>query len=185
MDFWIALLGIVALIFAYPYIRCFFKRLICAQKLIKICRKKRYFLSKTHLFWFLGGKHSERCDCYIETPTEVFAVKLFGVKRRLTVLMLKTNGEYFIRSFIAFGTGAHIALNSKSRALPRYNFRYSYKDEWEIKTPRNIFLVNPAAMEIRRKPDNGPETIIGAGETVNGMEISTLSRFLGELESLI
>jgi hypothetical protein len=188
MEFLYALIGIVAIIILFPYIRCFFKRLKCAYKIKRLCRAKEYKIYSTHLLGFLGSKHTKKCDFYIETANEVFAIKLFGMPRRRSVLIFKENGEYFIRRFIGFssyGSAIRYPIDGRPRRLPQYDFRYKYRDEWEIKTPRHILLVNPISMEIRRQPKNGAEVIVGAGDTVNGMEIESLSRLLGDLESAI
>ena len=188
MEFLYALIGIVAIIVLFPYIRCFVKRLSCAGKIKKLCREKGYKMHAAHPLWFLGGKYGAKCDLYVETANELFAVKLFGMPRRRSVLIFKENGEYFIRRFIGFssyGSAIRYPIDGRSRRLPQYDFRYKYRDEWEIKTPRHILLVNPVSMEIRRQPKNGAEVIVGAGDTVNGMEIESLSRFLGDLESAI
>lgn len=188
MGFWYALTGIVALIVLFPYIRCFLKRLKCASKMQKLCRRKEYIIRSTHPLWFLGNKHAKKCDLYIETTNEVFAIKLFGMPRRLSVLIMKENGEYFIRNYVAlisYGGGIRFPINGKPKAMPVYDFRYKYRDEWEIKTPRHILLVNPVSMEFRRQPHHGGEVTVGAGEIVNGMEIDPLSRLLGDLESAL
>ncbi len=170
------------------YIRCFFKRLVCMGKIKKVCRNKGYKIYPTHPIWFLGNKHSKKCDLYIETSNEVFSIKLFGMPKRLSILVLKENGEYFIRSFIAlisYGGGIRFPINGKPKSMPAYDFRYKYKNEWEIKTPRNILLVNPVSMEFRRQPQHGSEVIVGAGDIVNGMELDSLPRLLGDLESAL
>ena len=186
MEFWIFLLSLIVLFLAFPYLRCFVKRLICFGKIRRLCRKKQYRLFGTHLLWFLGGKHSVRCDCYIETPSEVYAVKLFGTGRRRAVLVFKENGTYFVRHFIALisyvGLAARFPIESKPRRLLAYDFRVGYRDAWEIKTPRHILLVHPVCMEIHYRPERGAEVILGAGDTVGGMELMTLSRLLGDLE---
>ena len=188
MEFWYALIGIIALIVFFPYIRCYFKRTKCAYKIKKLCRTKGYKIYSTHPLWFLGNKHAKKCDLYIETANEVFAIKLFGMPRRLSILILKENGEYFIRSFIAlisYGGGIRFPINGKPKPMPVYDFRYKYRDEWEIKTPRRVLLVNPVSMEFKRQPHHGYEVTVGAGEIVNGMEIDSLPRLLGDLESAL
>ena len=188
MEFWYMLIGFVTLVVLYPYIRCLLKRLTCQRKIKKICRKKGYRLYATHLLWFLGNKHSKKCDLYIETDNEVFAVKLFSMPRRLSVLVMKENGYYFVRNYIAlmsYGAGIRFPIDSKPKPMPAYDFRYRYRNEWEIKTPRHILLINPVSMELKRQPHHGGEVIVGAGNIVNGMEIDSLSRLLGDLESAL
>jgi len=189
MEFWYVLIGIAAFIVLFPYIRCFFKRLFCVGKIKRVCRHKGYIMHATHWLWFLGGKHAKKCDLYIETANEVFAIKLFGMPRRLSILILKENGEYFIRSYIVLLSkfaGTHFPVfDRKPKPMPIYDFRYRYKNEWEIKTPRRILLVDPVSMEVRRQPQHGSEVIVGVGDIVNGMEIDSLPRLLGDLESTL
>ncbi len=157
-------------------------------KIKYICSKKKYRVYPTHRLWFLGSKLSKKCDFYIETENQVFAIKLFGTPRRVSELHVTENGEYFIRSIIGllgFGGACAVTLDSKKRIMPIYDFRYTYVDAWNIKTPRNILLIHPAPLEIRRQPNYGSEVIVGAGETINGMEIYSLSALLGALERYI
>ena len=189
MGFWFALAVVIAIIVFFPYIRCFFKRLKCAGKIKKLCRAKEYKKYPTHPLWFLGNKRSKKCDLYIETANEVFAIKLFGMPKRMSVLIFNQNGEYFIRRYIALlspvGVGVRFPTNGKPRSMPAYDFRCNYRDEWEIKTPRRILLVNPVSMEFKRQPLHGGEITVGAGGIVNGMEIDSLPRLLGDLESAL
>ena len=188
MKFWYTLTCIIALIILFPYIRCFFKRVICMVKIKKLCRNIGYKMQVTHPFWFLGSKHSKKCDLYIETASEVFSIKLFGVPRRFSILVFKENGEYFIKNYIAFisyGSRILLPFNSKPKPITTYNFRYQYKNEWESKSQRNILLVNPVSMELRHQPHHGGETIVNAGDIINGMEIYSLPQFLGALEKAL
>jgi len=188
MEFWYTLSGICAVIVLIPHIRCFFKRVTCRAKIKKICRRKGYCLHPTHPLWFLGHKCAKKCDLYIETANEVFAVKLFSVPSRYTILIFTENGNYYIRKFLAFvayGTRARIPINGRQKPIPMYDFRYRYRDEWEIKIPRHILLVNPVSLEFRLQPQHGKESIIDAGNIINGMEIDSLPRLLGDLESAL
>ena len=188
MEFWYTLIGIVALIIVLPYICFLFKQLICMRKLKTVCRKKGYRMHTTRLFWFLGRRQATNCDVFIETANEVLAVKLFGIPRKRSTLILKDNGEYFIRRMIPFFSYASASLyksNSKSKPMPVYDFRYNYKDEWEIKTPRQILLVTPSTVEIRLQSQRGRELTVGAGDFVGSMELFTLSHLLRILESAL
>lgn len=182
------LVGGICVLLLTPFIRLFVKRIRCMKKIKKICNERGYKTYVTHPLWFFGSKHAKKCDLYIETANEVFAIKLFGMPRRRTILVLKENSDYFIRSFIAFapyGSAIRYPIDSKLKHMPTYNFRYKYKNEWEIKTPRRVLLVNPVSMEFRRQPQHGSEVIVGAGDIVNGMEIDSLPRLLGDLESAL
>lgn len=186
MEFWIVLAAAVALLLLIPHVRWLCKRIALAVRLRRACRARQLTLHAAHSLWFLGGRRSVGCDVYIETPTQVFAVKLFGMRRRLSVLIFCEDGTYIVRRFIAmisqFGASVRFPLDARPRRLPAYDFRVGYREAWEIKTPRHILLIHPVCMEIRRRPDRSGEVILGAGDIVGGMELSTLTRLLGELE---
>ncbi len=186
MDFWILVLSVAVLILLYPYARIFFKRLSLCSKIVLLCKKKKYNLIKTKAFWFFGGKKGTSCDFYIETPAEIFSVKLFGWKNKWSMLLLHDSGDYSVRKFIIlFSAGQSIRnpIDLPPHSLPFYNFRTDFRGEWDLKTPRNILLIHPVGFEIHRRSQNGREKIIGAGETWRGMQVYSLARFLGELES--
>ena len=75
MEFWYALIGIAAVFALFPYIRCFFKRLKCANKIKWLCRSKNYKTHVTHPLWFLGSKHAKKCDLYIVSMGENANIK--------------------------------------------------------------------------------------------------------------
>lgn len=177
----LCLLGIIVWILVYPYIRCFLKRLRCFFKVKRFCKKRNYKLHGTHCFWFLGSKHNRACDFYIETPDEVYAVKLFAMLRRKSMLIFKEDGTYFIRKFAGV-LWIPFFWNGKLKPLPSYSFRYKYKDEWRRKMLHNILLVNPISMDIFRQAVNGYEDAVGLGDELYGMKIYSLSRFLESIE---
>ena len=187
MNFWLVLLGIIAFVILFPFIRCLFKRLICVAKIKRMCQRKSLVAHPTHPLWLLGSKNAKKCDLYIETPTQVFAIKLFGAPRRLSILTFKEDCHYFFRSYIAlisYGAGFHIPLDSREKKIPSFDFRYKYKNTWDEKTVRKILLVNPTPMEFHYQPRHGQERIVCAGDTINGMEIASLQCFLKELEGV-
>jgi len=161
--------------------------LVCAIKIKRMCQRKNLVAHPTHLLWFLGSKKTRNCDIYIETPTEVLAIKLFGAPRRLSILTLKEDGNYFFRSYIvliSYGAGFHVPLDGREKKMPRFDFRFQYKDAWSNKSTRDILLANPAPMEFRYQPNHGPDRIVCVGDSVNGVELSSLRHLLGELESV-
>ena len=94
------LLDILGLfVIVLPAVRCVFKRLSCAARLSSLCRKHGLTLHGAHPLWFLGTRFSRRCDCVIETPGQVFAIKLFGVMWSSRVLVFRETGEYFFRRY--------------------------------------------------------------------------------------
>ena len=181
MEFLGVLIACVVFIALLPYIRCFVKRLIFRSKIKKACINKGYQLHTTHAFWYLGSKYSKKCDLYIETDNDVFSVKLFGMPNRRAVLVLKENGEFFIRRFFLMTYYISIVLwsiNSKDKKLPAYDFKYAYKDEWENKVFNKILLVNPVGMQFRYVSNKGVETMVQNGEYVNDLKVMSLSEFL-------
>ena len=135
---------------------------------------------------WLHTQARQNCDFYIETKNEVFAVKLFCVLKRFSNTLIFTDeSEYFIRDFTAIPTlsgGYRLPTNGKINKMINYNYRYHYKNEWEIKDPVNVLLINPVPHEIRRQSKNGNETILGNGDPVHGARIYSLSGFLTILE---
>ena len=187
MEFGLILGGIVVLVLLFPLIRCLFKRVVCATKIKRMCQRKNFVTHPTHPLWFLGGNKALNCDLYIETPTQVLAIKLFRAPRRLSILTLKENDNYFFRSYIvlvSYGAGFHVPLDGREKKMPRFDFQYKYPAAWDGKTVRNILLANPAPMEFRFQPNHGAESIVCVGDTVNNMELSSLQHFLKELESI-
>lgn len=187
MEFWYALLGITALILVLPYIRVFFKRLVCMRKLKKVCKQQGHLLYAAHPLWFPGRNHAKTCDLYVETAREVFAVKLFGLPRKNDRLLIKEDGTYVIQRVIPLLSIASASLtksDSRSKPMPVYHFRHGYQDAWELKTPRHILLLCPDA-EVRRIPMHGAPVTSGVGDRIKGMELFTLSHFIRALENAL
>ena len=187
MEFWIGLLSVVIFILSLPYIRSLIKRIIMVCRLEIVCKKQKLKLHPTHLFWMLGRCSGSSYDFYIETEHEIYSVKLFGVPRRLSVLIFMDNGKYFKRYYLAFisytTSIVHYPIDGKKKNFQDYDFRKNFRMEWEIKTPRNILLIHPVCREIRYQPDRGGERIIGAGAFIYNCEIESLSRLISELET--
>lgn len=181
MEGLFCLIGIIALIIGSRYIRCFFKRVICFFKLKLFCKRMKYKLYGTHLFWFLGSKYNRMCDFYVETKEDVYAVKFFAMLRRRSMLIFREDGTYFVRKFAGV-LWIPFFWNSKLKPLVGYMFRYRYKDEWKGKRPHNILLVNPISMDIFRQAMNGYEEAVGLGDEMYGMKIYSLSCFMRTLE---
>lgn len=181
--------GLALLVGFFPYIRCFFKRMICCIKIKGVCDGKRVILYKNSPLWFLGSRYGKKCDFYIETEDEVFSVKLFGMLQKRSKLVIREGGDYFIRRFIGliyYGTmsATFSAVNGKSKKIPEYDFGYKYKSKWEKKQVIPVLLVNPVCAEFVFQPNQGAETVIEPGTSVNGKEITSLPYFLARLNKL-
>lgn len=182
----IMILSIVLILFSVPYIRFFIKRIQLYIQIKKVCNKKKYRFHKNGNLWFLRNQYQGNCDFYIETKNEVFAVKLFcALKRFSQALIFTDENEYFIRDFTAvptLGRGFRFPTDGKIKKVIKYNYRHRFKNEWEIKDPINVLLVNPVPHEIRRQHKNGSETILGNGDPIHGAQLYSLSGFLTILE---
>lgn len=187
MKFWMLLITATVIIVAYPLFRFMIKRITMLVRLSRLCRKNRFSIIGTHPIWFLGGNQSQNCDCYIVTANIVYAVKLFGILRRSTSLIFTDDGMYKLRRYIAVAGAVsglqRLPIDSKNKKLPDFDFHFKYRDEWSLKEPRNVLLINPVPHEIIYKKTYGEESIIGSGDMILGMEIQSTSRFLGKLES--
>lgn len=186
MNFWYIIIAAIILILLFPYIRLLIKRVIMSIKIKKICKRKKFRLYGTHLLWMFGRKNGRNCDLYIETPIEILSIKLFETLHYHSIVYFTEHGTYFVRRFIGFiantGSMLRMPIDGREKKCQLYNFRRKFQFEWEIKTPKNILLFTPVCYEIRKKPTHGEDIILGAGELINGMEIESLSRFIGYLE---
>ena len=172
----------VVLFYVLPAIRCLFKRLSCAGKLKRLCRRTGATLQGTHPLWFLGRRGRKHCDFVIETPTQVFAVKLFGVMHGGRVLVLRETGEYFFRRYASILMFIFNAFDGSFRRLPEYDFS-SGDLVAGGRTRRDILLLNPIPMEVRVQPHSGQEFVTGPGDEVFGMELASLSHLMRIVEN--
>lgn len=182
MEFWLFMAGVILLFFILPYIRCFFKRLRCSRQIKRVCRDKGYILHKNHAFWFLGSNNGKRCDCYVETGNEIFAIKLFGMTRKGKTLVFLEERGYFIRRFMAMEIRLIYSFDGRVKEFPKYDFEYNNADSVTAKHIRKILLVNPVPREMRMQARNSKETIVSPGDVVYDLEIFNLSGLVNKLK---
>ena len=199
MGVWLCVAGICVVCFCFPYIRCLFKRMNLLFKIKGVCKAKGYQLCGTHGLWFLGGKNGKKCDCYIDTTEELFAIKLFGMPRRRRVLVFTEKKEYFTRILVGMLLLIRETFDSKAKPLPEYDFTIQGSTVSKEKKLRKILLINPVPMEMlmqaergkdaklspfpveNMQAENGKERILSPGDEVYGMQIANLSWLLKEL----
>ena len=199
MGVLICVVGIGMVCFCFPYIRCLFKRMNLLFKIKGVCKAKGYQLCGTHGLWFLGGKNGKKCDCYIDTTEELFAIKLFGMPRRRRVLVFTEKKEYFTRILVGMLLLIRETFDSKAKPLPEYDFTIQGSTVSKEKKLRKILLINPVPMEMlmqaergkdaklspfpveNMQAENGKERILSPGDEVYGMQIANLSWLLKEL----
>ena len=185
MDFWIPIGIAVVLICAIPFLRVIVKRIAFFYQIKVYCKKRGLLLIPTHPFWFWAGRNTKKCDFYIESLHQVYAVKMFYVLRKNSTLIFRSDGKYSMRYYLAWmglGAGSRVPFYGKTKRMTVYDFRYQYKQSWELKTPRNILLVYPVCRDIRLQPTVGGEKMLGVGDMINGMEFFTLSHLFDEME---
>ena len=179
--FW-ALASLCVILYVIPAIRCFCKRIGCALKLRRLCRRQGLSLQGTHALWFLGSGRHRECDCVIRAPGQAFAIKLFGVLHSRRILVFRETGEYFFRRPAAILHFLFNAFDGAFRRLPEYDFS---KGEAlaEGRVRRDILLLNPIPMEVRVQPHSGQEFVTGPGDELFGMELASLSHLLRIVEN--
>ncbi|MBQ7925729.1 MAG: hypothetical protein IJ335_05480 [Lachnospiraceae bacterium] len=178
------LLGLLILWMGYLYARFLSKRIICCRKLKSICKAKGFQLHRNHMLWFLGGRNGKKCDCYIESPTSVMCIKLFGVVPRLRTLVFVEERAYFLRRHMGMLLFLNEKVDGESRELPGYDFYYKGKDSFPEKKRYHILLVNPVPVEMLHQFDNGQEVILNPGDKIRDMEVYNQSWLLEKLENL-
>ena len=186
MKFFIIVLAVLGSPWIFAVLRFLCKRIVLTVRVKRLCKKTNARLVKCGLLWWLGLRILSKCDFYLELDREIYSVKLFELLYRQSVLCFTWEDSFFIRSFMGFlGWGGRVlyTFNGKKKPVPRYDFRYRFEDEWELKNPHNILLVNPVCMEIRYVGRNGDERIVGTGEFIGDIEIQTLSRLAEKISA--
>ena len=179
--FWLLVIFAVFL-YVIPAIRLLFKRISCARKLRRLCRRRGFTLQGTHALWFLGSRRRKGCDFVLGTPSQVFAVKLFGMLRSARVLVFRETGEYFFRRYSSILLFIFDIFDGAFRRLPEYDFSRG-EEAANGRTRRDVLLLNPIPMEIRLQPHNGKEAVTGPGDTLFGMELASISHLMRIVDS--
>lgn len=177
------LLAILAVfMYVIPAIRSVCKRISCAVKLRRLCSRMGFTLQGTHALWFLGSRRCRKCDCVIGTPSQVFAIKLFGVLHSGRVLVFRESGDYFFRRYSSILLIIFDIFDGSFRRLPEYDFSQA-EELADRRTRRDILLLNPIPMEVRFQPHSGQEFVTGPGDDLFGMELASLSHLMRIVES--
>ncbi len=184
MEFWIFLAVAISLLLGYPYLCSAVKRLALAIKLRYACKKHNYRLYTRNLFWLFAGRGGKSYDLCIETSTEILAIKLFGVPRRLSILIFEEGGTYRIRYFIPFlSYSTHYGcypIDGKQKKCNAELLEIPKQLSVSSKPITKILLVSPLCREIT-EVHRGGKSILGAGDTVNGFQVESLPHLLKKL----
>ena len=188
LTFFIIFSVLFCVFVSFPYIRILLKRIKLRFVVINVCKKRGFKLVPAHKLWFLGNNKGDICDFYIETPSIVYSVKLYSVKKKGSQLIFKDDGTFFVRNFVAIpstiGQPIRIPIDKKISSAPSPDFLYKFQDEWYLKENKRVLLINPTCREVKREDFNMRSQDIGSGDTVNGIFIYTLSRFTNHIENL-
>lgn len=173
--FFIYLLAIIAVLYAgVPLLRWLIKRIKCAGQIKKLCREKKYTLRKEKKLWFFGTRYGKKTDFVLETETQVYAVKLFGVPRRLSGLILHPERKYSIRRMMGLLLRVRFNTNTTPADFPEYAFQEEFLEEKKL---RSVLLVCPKPLEVRLQDREGKEQAFQWGDAFGGMEIMTMQEF--------
>ena len=141
----------------------------------KQCRKKGYGFTKRNRLWFLGSKYGKEADFAIETEECVYAVKLFGVPRKLSHMLLLKDGRYVLRREFGLLLKVRFHFDTEPAPFPAYDFnRFAADQEKKV---RPVLLVHPAPLDIRLQNPESDCRGFCCGNTFAGMEIVTLKVF--------
>lgn len=179
-EFWITIIIIASAIGLYPFFRWLIKRTFLLLKILVLCKRNKYKLHKNYFFWFFRDKHSKKCDFYIETKNDIYAIKLFGIKKRSSILVLLEDYQYYIKNYyILFGRSFFtFTWDSKVKDLPQFDFKYKYKGIWYLKKHHNILLINPSCFDIQSTEKSN----FYSGDDIAGMEIHSLSGLIKSIK---
>ena len=169
---WYILMLAVLLIVVLPCCRWLLSRLMMSGKISSLCKEKGYKLHKKK-GWLLGSRFGKRAEFSVETETDVFSVKLFGVPQRLATLLLHPEGKYSLRRVFSMLLQVKIPLDSNPVPFPAYSFETGSVDE--EKKLHAVLLIHPAPLNIRLKNREGKEQNLCCGDTYQGMEIMSLN----------
>ena len=178
--FWLWVVVVATVIVSVPFFRFFIKRIVLLLKLKTYCKKHKYRLLGNRFCWFLRNRVGREYDFTIETEKEILAVKLFGMFRKNTKLIVKENGEYLIRKYYAFLSSKNhpsmgiLFTDSKPRPFDTFDFGI----EKNLKPKRKILLIHPTCIEVLNIPQHGKSIIVDNGDSLYGMEIYSLKSFL-------
>ncbi len=179
LFFW-CVLFLVFCFCGLPALRWGFCRISCALQMKKICREKKMTLHPAHFAWFLGTRYGKKYDLFLKTPRCVYAVKLFGVARRRTQLLLLPEGCYSLRRYFGLSMQVRFSFDSKPEPFPSYILgSFSAADE---KPVRRVLLLCPAPMDILDKNREGESGLFCCGDTYAGMEVMTMADFADRVQ---
>ena len=184
MKFWLPISAVVALLALYPYLRFIFKRIISMKKIKRLCLERGYRIHETGRFTIFSTNRAKGCDFYIETEKEIYAIKLFGVLRRRCSLVIKENGDYFIRGYIvilSYAANLNFPVDRRLKHMPEYDFEYKYNGECQ-KPLKRVLLLNPICTSLLCESKNGWRAGLSGDEISGKMRLYTVNSFIESIK---
>lgn len=173
---WVSVVLIAFL--SLPYVVMLVKRVLFARQLACLCRRCGYSFEVTSPLWFLSGIRATRPAFYVETPSTVYSVKLFGTVFRHHFINFIDAGHYLvcnIAPIMVFLTPAP----PKRRTKPPCDFRYLWRERYSGKVFEPILLMFPVPATV-----SSGGRLIGNGDFVHEGRFYTKSAFLKMLGSM-
>lgn len=178
------ILAIAFLLFAFPFVRYFAKRVFLAVRLKRLCKHRKFRLHKTHFLWFLGKNSEKNCDFHIETEKGIYSVKLFGSSFRKYFPTFTEDGKVYFKYFIPFLSMRNpnlVFIEGKKRFDGSFDYRYGFQENWKNKESRAFLLIHPNCREMLRL-EAGRQTRLFDGDTACGAELTSPKKLVRILE---
>ena len=162
-----------------PFCRWGIHRMCLKRRMKALCRKKGCMLHTSGPLWFLGTRYGKNADFALATETDVYAVKLFGVPRRHTALILHDEEKYSLRWMMGLLLQVRFHGDSRPEPFPAYDFQAVAP---QLNVPRqNLLLINPCPMKMLYRNREGQEKGFVLGDSFQQMRILTIK----EMEDML
>lgn len=183
MAVYLTIAAVAALIFAYPHIRIFVKRISLALRLRRFCRKHGVTMTPSNPLWFLASKRSTHPALFLETATHAWAIALFSVPKRASTLILSDNGTYQIETYLTLINVLTVTyhFHNRPRPLAEVNYYTGAPDRVWVKHFTPVTLVNPGCLGMKANL-HGRAELLGNGDTFGGTVWCSFDRLRSMIE---
>ena len=149
MQVTLAVLAVALAILFFPFAVFACKRAFFCIKLKSVCHRMDYALTPTHFFWFFGNINGGKCDCYVQTPENVYSVKLCGGSSK-TFIDFVDDARYARRS-IRFHISPALPVMREKRKK-KFDFGYRCPETHDTRiTPVILMYPMPLKVTYRKK----------------------------------
>ena len=181
MEVYLFAVSVIALIWIYPYVRFFFKRLWFYSKLMVICHRKKYQIYPTHPFALWGNINGKHCDYYVETEDTVISIKLCGALSKRNFYQFIDSTHFAIKYLrFQFRYGPSLLIEYTPKRKPAWDFQYRYQEQFNGKIFVPVLIMNPISVCITYGPYHFP---VSNGTLLDECAFYTGSGFLTRLKN--